>query len=66
MNVETLKIAIRPGLAIWAAVMITLSFLLTLPMEAVIKWLCAGILIEWAGERGIKRAKELFGGTPTV
>ena len=62
MNVETFKIAIRPGLAIWAATMLSVAFATQLPMESVIKWLCAAVVLEWVGERGIKRAKELFGG----
>jgi len=61
MNAETLKTAIRPGLAIWAATMLSLSFLLQMPMEIWIKALCGGLLAEWIGERSIKRTKEIFG-----
>ena len=66
MNVETLKTAIRPGLAIWAATMLSVSFALQMPMEMWIKALCGGLIAEWIGERGVKRAKEMFGGTPTT
>jgi hypothetical protein len=61
MNVESFKAAIRPSLAIWAMSMLALSFALTLPMETMIKWICAAVVLEWVGERGIKRAKEMFG-----
>lgn len=62
MNVETLKTSIRPGLAIWAASMLSLSFALQLPLEMWVKCILGAILLEWVGERGIKRAKELLGG----
>ena len=62
MNIETLKATIRPGLAIWSTVMLTLAFVLQRPMIAATQWVCLGIILEWAGERGVKRAKELFGG----
>lgn len=61
---EEFKAVIRPGLAVWAAVMLTLSFVLQIPMEIWIKAICVGILLEWVGERGVKKAKELFGGMP--
>jgi len=62
MSVESLKTAIRPGLAIWAASMLSVAFAVQLPMEMMIKTVCVGILLEWVGERGVKKAKELFGG----
>ena len=62
MSLESFKAAVRPGLAIWAAVILTLAFVLQRPLIVATQWVCIGIILEWAGERGIKRVKELFGG----
>ena len=59
--IESFKTAIRPGLAIWSASMFVLSFLLDKSMPTPVAWICAACILEWLGERGIRRAKELFG-----
>lgn len=60
---DKFKTAIRPGLAIWSASMLSLSFVFQLPMEVWLKAICFGCLAEWIGERGIKKAKEMFSGS---
>ncbi len=59
--IENFKAAIRPGLAIWSASMFALSFFLEKAMPTPLAWICSACILEWLGERGIKRAKELFG-----
>lgn len=58
--IDNFKAAIRPGLAIWASTMLSLSFMLQLPMEPWVKFIAIACIAEWIGERGIKRAKEIL------
>ena len=58
--IEVFKSAIRPGLAIWAATILTLSFILQLPLEVWVRFIAIACIAEWFTERGIKRARDIL------
>jgi len=58
--IELIKALIRPGLAVWSAIMIT-WFAINGQNPATWQiFLWGGFLAEWLGERAIKRMREII------